>query len=445
MTKRINSSDGFTLRDIMSKDGVTIEIGDEYRREIEEEFSYSSDVYLSNDEMMNVLNMEDFDEDTNKENDSATLILPYGIGFQELKTRMMDLSGDGKIMKLIKESGVGDIVPANSQVSVQYVGYFEYRDEPFDSTYARGQAEKFRLQQGTVIPGLDIGIASMKRNEVAMFVIHPDFAYGELGCPPRIPANEEVAFVVHLMDFLENGSMDIFENLDLEERKTFANVLKRVKATMATAKECFKRQRHKQAIREYRKAAEQLENAALKNDEEEEEMKALASKIYSNLAVCYNNVDMPRQACLFCNKIAVPTAKSRFNHGRALLKMGEYERAMQELLMSNELEPGNAQTFREIQLVNQKQRRYLEMERKIWANCLNGAKGDKQISSFGRASSDMCEAFARDPQILRQPLPEGLTKEEEKCIRERAAALGLSVTTHLRYGKELTFLHKPNY
>ena len=41
---------------------------------------------------------------------------------------------------------------------------------------------------GELFVGLDIAVATMKTGEVAKFLIKPEYAFGALGCPPRIPA-----------------------------------------------------------------------------------------------------------------------------------------------------------------------------------------------------------------------------------------------------------------
>lgn len=153
-------------------------------------------------------------------------------------------------MKFVKQKGTGEVVPDKAQVTVHYVGYFEYRDEPFDSTHNCGKPKSLRLGQGFIIPGLEIGIRSMKKHEIAVFLIHPDLAYKAIGCPPRIPPNEEVAFVVHLLDYLDNGCAHTYQNLTDEERRLFSYVTQPVTHMLVTAKDCFARFNYKQAIRE---------------------------------------------------------------------------------------------------------------------------------------------------------------------------------------------------
>ncbi len=38
-----------------------------------------------------------------------------------------------------------------------------------------------------MIEGWEIAVSSMKKEELSRFIVAPDYAYGALGCPPRIP------------------------------------------------------------------------------------------------------------------------------------------------------------------------------------------------------------------------------------------------------------------
>ena len=40
---------------------------------------------------------------------------------------------------------------------------------------------------GEVIEGWDVGVATMKKSELARFLVNPSYAFGDFGCPPRIP------------------------------------------------------------------------------------------------------------------------------------------------------------------------------------------------------------------------------------------------------------------
>lgn len=64
----------------------------------------------------------------------------------------------------------------------------------------------------------------------------------------------------------------------------------------------------------YKKAVDCLEMVKLKDSSEEQEMNKLLSSAYTNLGVCYNKIDMPRNACLVCNRVPFPTAKTHYQY-----------------------------------------------------------------------------------------------------------------------------------
>ncbi len=76
-------------------------------------------------------------------------------------------------------------VPDNATVTVHYCLFNELDDVPFDSTRLRGRPEKFRLDSGTVLPGLELAVKSMKKKEKSDFLFSPDYAFGRMGCMPR--------------------------------------------------------------------------------------------------------------------------------------------------------------------------------------------------------------------------------------------------------------------
>ena len=52
-----------------------------------------------------------------------------------------------------------------------------------------------------MIKGWDEGVPQMSKGEQARLTCTPDYAYGERGFPPVIPANATLIFDVELLDF----------------------------------------------------------------------------------------------------------------------------------------------------------------------------------------------------------------------------------------------------
>ncbi|CAJ1365683.1 unnamed protein product, partial [Effrenium voratum] len=95
---------------------------------------------------------------------------------------------------------------AGDEVTVHYVGRLSDGSE-FDSSRARGKAFSFTLGKGQVIQGWDLGVATMRKGEVAKFTLAPDYAYGAEGSPPKIPKNAALEFEIELLDFVSRDDL----------------------------------------------------------------------------------------------------------------------------------------------------------------------------------------------------------------------------------------------
>jgi len=107
---------------------------------------------------------------------------------------------DGGILKEVTKEGLGEVTPSyGSEVTVHYTGKLTNGTQ-FDSSRGRGEF-KFTLGQGQVIKGWDEGVKTMKKGEMATFTLAPEYAYGEQGSPPKIPANATLIFDIELLSW----------------------------------------------------------------------------------------------------------------------------------------------------------------------------------------------------------------------------------------------------
>lgn len=70
-----------------------------------------------------------------------------------------------------------------------------------------------------MILGLDVAVGSMKKGEQSEIVIPPEYAFGQFGCPPRIPASAFVLFRVELLDWVDSCAAEAFSRLPASMRK----------------------------------------------------------------------------------------------------------------------------------------------------------------------------------------------------------------------------------
>lgn len=109
--------------------------------------------------------------------------------------------GDGGVLKEIIKHGVGEYTPTpGCKVSVHYEGSL-LDGTIFDSSKQRDSPFEFNLGKGQVIKAWDIGVATMKKGEVAMFTCKSEYAYGKTGSAPTIPPDTTLVFEVEMLDW----------------------------------------------------------------------------------------------------------------------------------------------------------------------------------------------------------------------------------------------------
>ncbi|CDR96173.1 peptidylprolyl isomerase, putative [Babesia bigemina] len=110
----------------------------------------------------------------------------------------IDLTGDAGVVKTILQEAQSDDLPENGhEVEVHYTGKLESGIE-FDSS--RNSTFKFVLGEGSVIKGWDVGVASMKIGEKSLFVIQPEYGYGDAGAGSTIPPKAVLHFEIELIN-----------------------------------------------------------------------------------------------------------------------------------------------------------------------------------------------------------------------------------------------------
>lgn len=93
--------------------------------------------------------------------------------------------------------GKGPEAKPGKTVQVYYEGRLKQNNKVFDSTKA-GEGFKFRLGQGEVIRGWDVGVSGMRVGSKRRITCPPNAAYGPRGQPPVIPPNSTLVFDVEL-------------------------------------------------------------------------------------------------------------------------------------------------------------------------------------------------------------------------------------------------------
>lgn len=395
--------------------------------------------YYNNEELLKMLNEEclysndnETDDDDNNDNDKSP--------FEKMMKKMVPLV-ENEIFKKELKKGSGKELPNKAFVTIHYNAYLEYSDEPFDSSRLRGTPLRFVLGENRVIEGLDIGVASMKKGEVSRFLIKSTFAYGEMGCPPRIPPNATIMYEIELLSFVDSAAAVKYEKLTPEEKNqcSFSEMVNVIKAELDAGNDYFKRSNHYKALNKYKKAIRTMENIHAANEEEDNQRNEYLLKLYLNSSLCYilqnqykSAISNARNALRIDNN----NTKANFRCGKALRLLGDFSEAKRYLQKAMRREPQNIEIKNELKILAEKEAKYLAFEKKfckgIFKTSLNENDDNENPSfkykvneEFKACVKECMQKLLNDDELQEIPFSSGFAPSEISCIKQVAKELGL--------------------
>ncbi|KAK4747182.1 hypothetical protein SAY87_026219 [Trapa incisa] len=208
-----------------------------------------------------------------------------------------EVTDDKKVIKKILKEGEGYERPnEGAVVKVKLIGKLEdgtvfikkgHEDELFE----------FKTDEEQVIDGLDKSVMKMKKGEVALLTISPEYAFGSSGSKhdlALIPPNSTVYYEVEMVSFdkeKESWDMNTPEKIDSAgKKKEEGNAL-------------FKVGKYERASKRYEKAVKYIEYDSTFNEEEKKQAKALKAACNLNNAACKLKLKEYKQAENLCTKV----------------------------------------------------------------------------------------------------------------------------------------------
>ncbi|XP_065893278.1 inactive peptidyl-prolyl cis-trans isomerase FKBP6-like isoform X2 [Dysidea avara] len=370
--------------------------------------------------------------------------------FELIAVEMEDITAakDGGVMKKVLKQGTGNVVPDKAIVRVHYNGYLEYSEEPYDSSRLRNRQEQFTLGKGQVIPGWDIGISTMRRNELARFLVKSSYAYGDLGCPPRIPPKATIMFEIELISFVDHNAADSYAAFTPEEREnaSVSQLVEVARAERELGNDFFHQNMFGKAMRKYEKAVSLIENVRLQNEEEEIVWRDNLMKLYLNLSLCCLKQAKSSRAITYGRKVLdlePNSAKANYRLGQAYMQLAEFTRSKEYLMRAGKLAPNNAEIRQELQKLDRKIQKYNAMEKVTYTRMLGTQPGPdtthkSKTSSSGAATkvkeeeesikqilSSRLSSFLDNELEMEFALPSNFDPEEIECAIQVAEEMGV--------------------
>ncbi|XP_028998052.1 inactive peptidyl-prolyl cis-trans isomerase FKBP6 [Betta splendens] len=300
--------------------------------------------------------------------------------FEHLRRQMDDVLGDGGILKQVVQPGDGPPIPQNASVLIHYSGFLEFSDQPFVTTTNIKYPRIMKLGRDVTLAGLELGLLTMQKGEFSRFLFNPQYAYGEMGCPPMIPAGAVVLYEVHVLDFFDSGQVDNFIAMSQEEQNTvqLSTLFEVVNTLRSFGNRCFNQSRYDSAKERYKQAMMLLRNRETQTDGERESIKTALLPFYLNLSLTELRLDSPQKALKYGNK-ALETdsgnTKALFRCGQAYLGLHEYESAQSCLITAQAKRPFDSDINNLLRKAALLYKDSLDKQKDLYSKMFRGWKG----------------------------------------------------------------------
>ncbi|XP_060176711.1 peptidyl-prolyl cis-trans isomerase FKBP62-like [Lycium barbarum] len=224
---------------------------------------------------------------------------------------------------------------------------------------------EFKTDEEQVIDGLDRAVMTMKKGEVALLIIAPEYAFGSSESKQDlavVPPNSTVHYEVELVSFVkdkESWDMNTQEKIEAAgKKKEEGNAL-------------FKAGKYARASKRYEKAAKFIEYDTSFSEEEKKQSKALKISCNLNNAACKLKLKDYKQAEKLCTKVLElesTNVKALYRRAQAYMNMADLDLAEFDIKKALEIDPNNRDVKLEYKALKEKVKEFNKKDAKFYGN-----------------------------------------------------------------------------
>ncbi|KAL5542794.1 hypothetical protein UlMin_010504 [Ulmus minor] len=306
-----------------------------------------------------------------------------------------DISKDKKVLKKTIKEGEGYERPNDGAVvQVKLTGKLQdgtvfvqkgHGDEPFE----------FKIDEEQVIDGLDRAVKAMKKGEVALVTISPEYAYGSSESQQDlaiVPANSTVYYEVEMVSFVkekESWDMNTQEKIEAAgKKKEEGNVL-------------FKAGKYERASKRYEKVARYIEYDSSFSDEEKQQAKVLKVSCNLNNAACKLKLKDYKQAEKLCTKVLEldsRNVKALYRRAQAYIQLVDLDLAEMDIKKALEIDPDNRDVKLEYKILKEKVKEYNKKDAQFYGSIFSKMNKLEQVKSTNAATKQESAPMIIDSQ-----------------------------------------------
>ncbi|KAL7116171.1 hypothetical protein ACP275_04G226500 [Erythranthe tilingii] len=279
-----------------------------------------------------------------------------------------NVTDDKKVVKKILKEGEGYEKPnEGAVVKLKLIG--KLQDGTVFIKKGHGDDEndlfEFKVDEEQVIEGLDKAVIAMKKGEVALLKIAPEYAFGSSESKQElaiVPPNSTVYYEAELVSFVkdkESWDMNTEEKIEAAgKKKEEGNAL-------------FKAGKYLRASKRYEKAAKFIEYDTSFSEEEKKQSKLLKVTCNLNNAACKLKLKEYKQAEKLCTKVLElegTNVKALYRRAQAYMNMADLDLAEIDIKKALEIDPDNRDVKLEYKVLKEKVKEINKKDAKFYGN-----------------------------------------------------------------------------
>ncbi|KAF5746276.1 peptidyl-prolyl cis-trans isomerase FKBP62-like [Tripterygium wilfordii] len=303
-----------------------------------------------------------------------------------------DVTDDKKVTKKILTEGEGYERPNDGAVvKVKLIG--KLQDGTVFIKKGHGDEEEpfeFKTDEEQVIDGLDRAVMTMKKGELGLVTIAPEYAFGSSESQQElavVPPNATVCYEVELVSF------------DKEKESWDMNAQEKIEAAGKKKEEgnaFFKAGKYFKASKRYEKAVKFIDYDSSFSEEEKKQARALKVACNLNDAACKLKLKDYKQAEKLCTKVLEldsRNVKALYRRAQAYIQLADLDLAEFDIKKALEIDPDNRDVKLEYKTLKEKMREFNKKEAKFYGNMF------AKMNKLGSLDSDK-PAANKEPELM---------------------------------------------
>ncbi|KAM1764690.1 hypothetical protein ACFX11_003913 [Malus domestica] len=298
-----------------------------------------------------------------------------------------EVTDDKKVIKKILKEGEGYERPnEGAVVKLKLTGKLQDGKEFLKKGHVEGEdLFEFKTDEEQVIDGLDRAVQTMKKGEVALLTIAPEYAFGSVEFQEElavVPPNSTVNYEVELVSFekdKESWDMNTEEKIEAAgKKKEEGNAL-------------FKAGKYARASKRYEKAVKYIDYDTSFGEEEKKQAKVLKVACNLNDAACKLKLKDYKQAEKLCTKVLElegRNVKALYRRAQAYIQLADLDLAELDIKKALEIDPNNRDVKLEYKTLKEKMKEYNKKEAKFYGNMFAKLTKSDSPDSNNEAAKD---------------------------------------------------------